>query len=226
MMTTYHSDVVARCLRCNRKLKSEESKAAGYGPSCLEKVGIENGEDLFSVMGVDFMQGRTKYKSKAHANRGKVLEKYINMSNEYYRVHNLADVYQQHAEVKVGRGNDGQIEGATFSGQSGLDYIGVTNGLAITFDAKQTSADALPMSNIKPHQYRSMLRFERNGGTSFLIVHFKKHGETFVVPCEHVEVHYHSRKSLKIGYAREHCISVSAGRNLTLDYLAAIEVES
>lgn len=82
------------------------------------------------------MQGRTKYKSKAHANRGKVLEKYINMSNEYYRVHNLADVYQQHAEVKVGRGNDGQIEGATFSGQSGLDYIGVMNGVAITFDAK------------------------------------------------------------------------------------------
>ena len=29
--------IVARCIRCGRKLKSEESKRIGYGPTCNKK---------------------------------------------------------------------------------------------------------------------------------------------------------------------------------------------
>lgn len=39
-----------RCLRCNRKLQSEESKLLGYGRTCWEKFNEEDSfKELFPV---------------------------------------------------------------------------------------------------------------------------------------------------------------------------------
>lgn len=40
--------IYTRCLRCNRKLRSEESKLLGYGKTCWEKFNAEdNFKELF-----------------------------------------------------------------------------------------------------------------------------------------------------------------------------------
>jgi hypothetical protein len=37
-----------RCLRCGRKLKTEESKLLGYGKTCRDKMSVGNGwKELF-----------------------------------------------------------------------------------------------------------------------------------------------------------------------------------
>lgn len=37
----YEYEKTERCIKCNRLLKTEESKALGYGPSCYKKILLE-----------------------------------------------------------------------------------------------------------------------------------------------------------------------------------------
>jgi len=38
-----------KCLRCHRKLKTEEARKIGYGKVCLEKVQTNHTKQLFSL---------------------------------------------------------------------------------------------------------------------------------------------------------------------------------
>ena len=39
----------ARCLRCGRKLKSEENRQRGYGKICFEKLQVNQTNRLFTI---------------------------------------------------------------------------------------------------------------------------------------------------------------------------------
>lgn len=160
---------------------------------------------------------------RSKANKGKVFEKYIDAANSRYRDLELIDVYQQHPEVKVRRGHGG-FDGAKFHRKSGLDFIGVYKGLAVTFDAKESKLPSFPMANIADHQIATMRRFQMHGGFAFLLVHLTKYGEVFLISASEVlGLLDAGKRSITHQYFVEHGVLVRPGRNVTVDYLSALE---
>lgn len=76
------------------------------------------------------------------------------------------------------------ITSAYFEKKSTVDFIGVAQGIAICFDAKETRQQSLPLRNIHAHQIEFMESFRKQNGVSFLLVHFQTKNEIFLLPSE------------------------------------------
>ncbi len=128
--------------------------------------------------------------------RGNELEEQINVTNTLYLERNLAVVQKIPTPIKPIRidQENRTITLAYFEQKSTVDYIGVVQGIAICFDAKETTKNFLPMSNIHEHQLRFMSDFKKQGGESFLIVFFKKYDEYYFLPIEELERLYQASK--------------------------------
>jgi recombination protein U len=116
--------------------------------------------------------------------RGSVLEEMINLTNMLYTQRGLAVVQKiptPITPIEVDNHNH-TISKAYFGQQSTVDYIGVTQGLPICFDAKETSRTSLPLRNIHSHQIGFMNDFEKQGGVCFLLVNFVQRNEVFFLP--------------------------------------------
>ena len=118
--------------------------------------------------------------------RGSELEDQINVTNERYRETGLALVQKIPTPIKPIRMDQEKrtITLAYFEQKSTVDYIGVVQGIAICFDAKETTKNFLPLSNIHKHQVTFMEDFKKQGGEAFLIVYFKKYEEYYFLPIE------------------------------------------
>lgn len=67
--------------------------------------------------------------------------------------------------VKVGRNG----KPCAWAGAGPVDFIGVLDGRAVFFDAKDTkSASQWPLSQIKPHQAACLRRAEQGGALAFI----------------------------------------------------------
>ena len=116
--------------------------------------------------------------------RGSALEEMINLTNTLYTQRGLAVVQKiptPITPVEVDNQNH-VISKAYFDQQSTVDYIGVTQGVAICFDAKETGRLSLPLQNIHSHQIIFMENFEKQGGICFLLVSFIQRNEVFFTP--------------------------------------------
>ena len=108
------------------------------------------------------------------ANRGRVLEEWINWANNQYRAKGIAFVKKFPTPIKPLKIKGNRIEGF-FEEKSALDYIGVYKGIPIAFDAKETrEIDKFPLKNIQDHQIDFMEQWTKNGGQAFLIISFVK----------------------------------------------------
>ena len=118
--------------------------------------------------------------------RGSALEEIINMTNEAYREEGVAVIQKIPTPiVPVEMNSDTHIiTKAYFDRKSTVDYIGVMDGIALCFDAKETGKPYLPFSNIHPHQVAFMKDFVQGGGLAFLLVHFTYCGRFFLLPLE------------------------------------------
>ena len=121
--------------------------------------------------------------------RGNELEEQINLTNELYREKNLGIIQKVPTPIKPIRIDQEKrtITLAYFEQKSTVDYIGVVQGIAICFDAKETTKNFLPMSNIHDHQVRFMSDFKKQGGEAFLVVNFKKYEEYYFLPIDDLE---------------------------------------
>lgn len=168
-------------------------------------------------------------KSKSHANRGKALENYINESNESYLIRGQAEIIRQHPEIKVLKLNGKEIVKAFFKDKGAPDYAGLTHGRGICFDAKETGdRERFKLELIKDHQIQYLKRWQNQGGISFIILHFTKLFETYIVPYDLIASYWEQaaeggRKSIPVHVIQQNCDRVKAGRGLTLDWLAVIE---
>ncbi len=161
--------------------------------------------------------------------RGDELEEQINRTNELYNEKGLAVVQKIPTPIKPIRidSENRTITLAYFEKKSTVDYIGVVQGVAICFDAKETTKNFLPISNIHAHQVAFMEAFSKQGGIAFLIVYFKKFDEYFFLPISELAPFYKEalnggRKS--IPYERfnpKYKIPIEGG--LYLHYLKALE---
>lgn len=128
------------------------------------------------------------WRSRGH--RGDLLEDLINLTNEYYRKNSFACIDKVATPIKVVKQNElGQITLAYFEKKSTVDFIGIAQKIAICFDTKETSQTSLPLQNIHKHQLEYMQNFRKHGGISFIIVHFKKTDDYYLVPLEMLEYH-------------------------------------
>ena len=162
--------------------------------------------------------------------RGDELEEQINVTNELYQDKNLAVVQKVPTPIKPIKIDQEKrtITLAYFEQKSTVDYIGVVQCVAICFDAKETTKNFLPMSNIHDHQVQFMHAFKAQGGIAFLVVYFKKYNEYYFMPIEVLETYYEAakkggRKSIPYDqFDKKYQIPIEGG--LYVHYLKALEI--
>jgi len=162
--------------------------------------------------------------------RGSALEEMINLTNTLYVQRGLAVVQKiptPITPVEVSNLNH-TISKAYFDQQSTVDYIGVAQGTAICFDAKETGRTALPLRNIHSHQIDFMGNFEKQGGICFLLVSFIQYGEVFLLPFAELKRFWDSaglggRKSIPYdGFNKTYLVNNQKG--FPLHYLEALDL--
>jgi len=131
---------------------------------------------------------------KTRGLRGSAFEEMIDMTNLLYAQRGLAIIQKVPTPITpVEVDNKARtISLAYFDKKSTVDFIGVAQGLAICFDAKETKQLNLPLRNIHAHQIEFMENFRKQQGVGFLLVNFQAKGEVFLLPCEDL-AHYHAK---------------------------------
>ena len=160
--------------------------------------------------------------------RGSAFEEMVDMTNQLYAQRGIAIIQKVPTPITpVEVDNKARtITSAYFEKKSTVDFIGVAQGLAICFDAKETKQLNLPLKNIHAHQIEFMERFRKQQGVSFLLVHFQAKGEVFLLPSQDL-ANYHAlaakggRKS--IPYAEfDHRLAVPNTNGFPVHYLVAV----
>jgi len=130
--------------------------------------------------------GGEKMAFRTHGLRGSTFEELIDLTNRLYWQQNLAVIQKVPTPITpVAVDNAAHtITSAYFEKKSTVDFIGVAQGLAICFDAKETRQLSLPLRNIHEHQIEFMESFRKQNGVSFLLVNFVTKNEMFLLPGE------------------------------------------
>lgn len=133
--------------------------------------------------------------------RGNRLEEMLNLTNDMYVAKGLGVVQKIPTPITpIEIDNKTRlITKAYFEKKSTVDYMGVIQGVAVCFDAKETSLKNLPFKNIHEHQIRFMEEFDKQDGIAFFIVHFILYDEYFFLPFTDFVNNYKNstRKSMK-----------------------------
>ncbi|GMQ58913.1 Holliday junction resolvase RecU [Vallitalea sediminicola] len=128
--------------------------------------------------------------------RGSTLEELINHTNKKYRENGLALIQKIPTPIKPIKIDQKtrQISLAYFEQKSTVDYIGVVQGIAVCFDAKETTKEILPLQNIHEHQMVFMEDYEKQGGIAFFLVYFSKYNEYFYLPYQNIKSYWEKAK--------------------------------
>lgn len=162
-----------------------------------------------------------------YANRGMGLEYDINLSNEYYRIKDVAYIYKKPTPIKLVNVDykKGLIKEAYFETPSTTDYNGIYNGKYIDFEAKETkSKTSFSLSNIHAHQIKHLINVKNKGAISFLIVRFTTLDETYFLSTEALEqfIKNYERKSIPIDFFRNYGTIIKMKYNPRIDYIEVI----
>lgn len=167
--------------------------------------------------------------SISSANRGMDFEKNINLSNDYYRDHDICVITKRPTPinvVKVDYSKGAKITHAYFEEQSTTDYNGVYKSRYIDFEAKNTkNKTSFPLNNITKHQIEHLKRVIRHGGIAFFIIQFESLGKVYILDASYV-IHFYEkeeRKSIPLSCFIESGIEVEQSFNPRLKYIDAIE---
>lgn len=164
--------------------------------------------------------------NRSHANRGKWLERIIDLANNKYRSAGVADINKIPTPVQItednGRTIKGRKEKATW-----VDYCGIYNGTAIIFDAKQISGTNFPLANLEQHQYNLLKSWSEKGAVAFLLVYFSKQDKYYYLPFDTLKWAWEraitgGRKSIAFAEFETMAAEVKSKEGYTLHYLEAI----
>lgn len=165
-----------------------------------------------------------------HGQRGKHLERLVDMTNSQYRNKGLADVRKIPTPVQITGNNKGRITGRLEKGEL-VDYFGVHDGRAIIFDAKETALTTrFPMDSLHSHQYDILKSWHEKGARAFLLVSFtKRQGETYILPFELLKEAWEGyigdgAKSIPYSLFVEKCELVKSDKGYVLHYLKAVGI--
>ena len=160
--------------------------------------------------------------------RGSGLEDLINFTNDIYRQKGLALFQKIPTPITPVEVNNKErtITLAYFDKQSTVDYIGVVQGIAVCFDAKETALKSLPIQNIHEHQIKFMEDFQNQQGVSFLLVQFTALDEFYFLPFETLKRYWDGaqrgeRKSIPYSAFEQQYLIENKGKAV-LNYLEAV----
>jgi len=164
-----------------------------------------------------------------YANRGQSFEKLIEAANRQYFHKGQATIQKVPVPWKVFYDRKTKRSRAIPEKKSTVDFIGVADARAIAFDAKSTrERTRFPLENIPEHQFRFLKRWQDNGGIAFILVHFEKKRETYILPLDSLEKWLESaknggRKSIPYEWFYTECQQVKSKNGILLDYLGALK---
>lgn len=162
-------------------------------------------------------------KDLRQSNKGMALERKINRANEYYQKAGVGIIKKLPTPVHINSTHGNKVSGTLTKGEL-VDYIGMSNGVAVAFDAKETKRKSLPLTNIAAHQYRFLKEWSVNGGVSFLIMRFAKEEKTYVYPFDRIRYWYEEqteRKSIPLDDVEKHGEEIDNGTGI-LDYMKVV----
>ena len=179
-------------------------------------------------------KARNTHKSKAEislssANRGMDFEHEINLSNDYYREHDICLITKRPTPiniVKVDYSKGAKITHAYFEEQSTTDYNGVYKSRYIDFEAKSTkNRTSFPLNNITKHQIEHLKLVIKHGGIAFFIINFQSLNKVYLLDASYVISFFEKgeRKSIPLECFVNEGIEINQGYNPRIDYIKAIE---
>lgn len=127
-------------------------------------------------------------------NRGMLLEDIINKSINFYLSNKIAYFNKQTLNIKFDDINNNKIQNGYIKSKSTVDYYGVYKGKYITFEAKSTELDFLPLSNIKKHQHEHLLLISNLNGWAFYLIYFKRMNKFFLINANKID--YENKKAI------------------------------
>ncbi|MDO4753961.1 MAG: Holliday junction resolvase RecU [Bacillota bacterium] len=155
--------------------------------------------------------------------RGTALEKLIEFTNTRYLEFGLGRVDKIATPIKIVELDNGMITKGYFEKPSTVDFVGIIQGVFVAFDAKETEAASLPLDNIHPHQVAYMEDIKKQGGLAFLIVHFKRYDEYYLIPLETLQEYYYDDDIKRIPYKEmQRCIRIELDDSGLLRYIDAL----
>ncbi len=166
--------------------------------------------------------------SYINSNKGMMLEKEINLTNEYYRNNDIALIYKKPTPIQVVKmsKDNKHITKAYFLSKSTTDYNGIYKGKYIDFEAKEcTSLTSFPLKNIKEYQLNHLKKVYLMGGIGFIIFYFKNLEKYYLLFIQDILnfISNFKRESIPIEYFINKGFLINRGLNPILDYLKIIE---
>jgi recombination protein U len=160
-------------------------------------------------------------------------EEAINESNEYYLSKGMAVIHKKPTPIQIVSVNypkrsAAKITEAYFKIPSTTDYNGIYKGMYLDFEAKQTNSDLFPFAHIYEHQITHLEQVERQGGIAFLLIHFNKRDEIYLLDIKLLSKCYQAskhegRKSINYTYFKENGILIKKGFAPRIRYLEAVD---
>jgi recombination protein U len=172
----------------------------------------------------------SNFKSTSHVNRGMNLEAEVIKANLRYDALGLAVINKVSTPIQVIRNRETRkIDGAFFKEKSTVDFVGISKGKYLTFDAKETkNKTSFPMKNIKQEQYEHLKKVNEQKGISFLLIYFVAHDEKYILTIDQLiywkEQEATGRKSIPYEFFKENCKQCYPGLNVAINYLPVLEI--
>ncbi|MBR3524084.1 MAG: recombination protein U [Bacilli bacterium] len=166
-----------------------------------------------------------------HSNRGMSLEEDLNQTNEYYLLHDIANIHKKPTSItikKVDYTKNDMICEAYFKTPSTTDYNGVYKGYYIDFEAKETrQKTSFPLANIHKHQIEHLINIKKHGGIGFLIVKFTLLNKIYYLSIDDLENYLNNNQSssIPISYFEKYGQLIEEKYNPRINYLTCVEVE-
>lgn len=161
--------------------------------------------------------------------RGSAFEERINLTNEKLRDQNLALIQKIPTPITPIETDKkkGQITLAYFDKKSTVDYVGVVQGIAVCFDAKESATSTFSLQNVHEHQVRFMEDFEKQDGIAFLLISFTNEDVLYYMRTEELTRFWNraqegGRKSVRMDEMDERFF-FQIGNGLTIPYLEMIK---
>ncbi|MEG1495229.1 MAG: Holliday junction resolvase RecU [Bacilli bacterium] len=163
-----------------------------------------------------------------YGNRGMNLESDLNITNEYYRDHDIAYIYKKPTPIKIGTVDYKimKITEAYFESPSTTDYNGLFNGKYIDFEAKETNNKTLfPIRNIHKHQLTHLENIYKHQGICFIIVRFNKLNETYLLFAKDlfIFINNNDTSSIPLDYFKTHGYLLEENYHPRINYLKVLE---
>ena len=179
---------------------------------------------------------KSQVKTTSYANLGMTLESDIEATNAYYLNMGIAVIHKKPTPIQVVNvsypaRNKAKITEAYYKTPSTTDFNGVYKGKYIDFDAKETnSTTSMPLKNVHEHQIDHLRNVYKQGGIAFLIVHFKKYNQYFLLPADVLFASWDTqydkekgRKSIPYSTFLDKAYLIPFGFQPRLDYIKIID---